>query len=384
MSSAPAAPARPSANVPSSSGLFEFEDAVPSAPSAKVPTSSARLWIALIVVGTCLAGVAAAIALLTWGREAGNSAIAPPRSPKADGPVAKKEGPDSKVTPDSTIDQPVLKKLLAKVTAITPDDVARYEKFLDAPSLLNAIAYQGTLPYTGDDVRDAINLGLEKLAIAALIRLIQEKKNSTDKADLLICAQSIKALGQFGSHAKEATPLLAKLQNNKDNAVGSSAKLALADINGKPQPPPTPPPVDIPSKTTPPPAGTQPSAEARDAVLSLVRVVIDAKVLAKARGRSDQDILFALVDRNISIDNATKAVVKLKCEPEAVLALLKVISDKRSSRELVEQTACGNAVRALGCFGPEAKDAAPVLTELLNHHDKFVAGEAKDSLKKIQ
>ena len=230
MSTAPAAPARPSANVPSSSGLFEFEDAVPSAPSAKVPASSARLWIALIVVGTCLAGVAAAVALLTWGREAGNSAIAPPRSPKADGPVAKKEGPDSKVTPDSTIDQPALKKLLAKVTAITPDDVARYEKFLDAPSLLNAIAYQGTLPYTGDDVRDAINLGLEKLAIAALIRLIQEKKNSTDKADLLICAQSIKALGQFRSHAKEATPLLAELQNYKDNAVGSAAKLALEDI----------------------------------------------------------------------------------------------------------------------------------------------------------
>ena len=364
MSTAPAAPARPSANVPSSSGLFEFEDAVPSAPSAKVPASSARLWIALIVVGTCLAGVAAAVALLTWGREAGNSAIAPPRSPKADGPVAKKEGPDSKVTPDSTIDQPALKKLLAKVTAITPDDVARYEKFLDAPSLLNAIAYQGTLPYTGDDVRDAINLGLEKLAIAALIRLIQEKKNSTDKADLLICAQSIKALGQFRSHAKEATPLLAELQNYKDNAVGSAAKLALEDINGKPLPPT--------------------SAEARDAVLSLVRVVVDAKVLAKARDGDRETVIFALVDRNISIERATEAVVKLKCEPEAVLALLKVISDKRSSRELVEQTACGNAVRALGCFGPEAKDAAPVLTELLNHHDKFVAGEAKDSLKKIQ
>ena len=364
MSTAPAAPARPSANVPSSSGLFEFEDAVPSAPSAKVPASSARLWIALIVVGTCLAGVAAAVALLTWGREAGNSAIAPPRSPKADGPVAKKEGPDSKVTPDSTIDQPALKKLLAKVTAITPDDVARYEKFLDAPSLLNAIAYQGTLPYTGDDVRDAINLGLEKLAIAALIRLIQEKKNSTDKADLLICAQSIKALGQFRSHAKEATPLLAELQNYKDNAVGSAAKLALEDINGKPLPPTT--------------------AEARDAVLSLVRVVVDAKVLAKARDGDRETVIFALVDRNISIERATEAVVKLKCEPEAVLALLKVISDKRSSRELVEQTACGNAVRALGCFGPEAKDAAPVLTELLNHHDKFVAGEAKDSLKKIQ
>ena len=364
MSTAPAAPARPSANVPSSSGLFEFEDAVPSAPSAKVPASSARLWIALIVVGTCLAGVAAAVALLTWGREAGNSAIAPPRSPKADGPVAKKEGPDSKVTPDSTIDQPALKKLLAKVTAITPDDVARYEKFLDAPSLLNAIAYQGTLPYTGDDVRDAINLGLEKLAIAALIRLIQEKKNSTDKADLLICAQSIKALGQFRSHAKEATPLLAELQNYKDNAVGSAAKLALEDINGKPLPPTT--------------------AEARDAVLSLVRVVVDAKVLAKARDGDRETVIFALVDRNISIERATEAVVKLKCEPEAVLALLKVISDKRSSRELVEQTACGNAVRALGCFGPEAKDAAPVLTELLNHHDKFVAGEARDSLKKIQ
>ena len=230
MSTAPAAPARPSANVPSSSGLFEFEDAVPSAPSAKVPTSSARLWIALIVVGTCLAGVAAAVALLTWGREAGNSAIAPPRSPKADGPVAKKEGPDSKVTPDSTIDQPALKKLLAKVTNISPADVAQYEKFLSDPSYLNAILYQGSLPYTGDDVRDAINLGLEKLAIAALIRLIQEKKNSTDKADLLICAQSIKALGQFRSHAKEATPLLAELQNYKDNAVGSAAKLALEDI----------------------------------------------------------------------------------------------------------------------------------------------------------
>ena len=119
-------------------------------------------------------------------------------------------------------------------------------------------------------------------------------------------------------------------------------------------------------------------------MLSLVRVVVDAKVLAKARDGDRETVIFALVDRNISIERATEAVVKLKCEPEAVFALLKVISDKRSSRELVEQTACGNAVRALGCFGPEAKDAAPVLTELLNHHDKFVAGEAKDSLKKIQ
>ena len=81
MSTAPAAPARPSANVPSSSGLFEFEDAVSSAPSAKVPASSARLWIALIVGGICLAGVVAAVALLTWGREAGNSAIAPQPNP---------------------------------------------------------------------------------------------------------------------------------------------------------------------------------------------------------------------------------------------------------------------------------------------------------------
>jgi hypothetical protein len=116
---------------------------------------------------------------------------------------------------------------------VTPENVALYEKFLREPSASNAFFYLGTLPYTGDDVQDIVKLGLEKPAIVALIQLIQEKKNSSDKADLLMCGQSIKALGQFGPHAREVIPLLAELQTSRDNAVGSSAKLAIASINGK-------------------------------------------------------------------------------------------------------------------------------------------------------
>lgn len=150
--------------------------------------------------------------------------------------VANKEGADSKVTTDLTNDSPVLKKLLAEVTAISLDDVVRYEKFLSDRTFLNAMAYQGALGDAGDEVRDVINLGLEKSAVSTLIKLIQQKSRSTDKADLLICRQSIRALGHFGPLAREATQLLDDLQNSQDNAVGSAAKLALKDINGKPQP----------------------------------------------------------------------------------------------------------------------------------------------------
>jgi hypothetical protein len=77
--------------------------AAPSRPSAKAPASSARLWIALIAGGICLAGIVAAVALLSWGRGPGISAIAPQPNPGTQnvsaaanappGPVAAQQAP---------------------------------------------------------------------------------------------------------------------------------------------------------------------------------------------------------------------------------------------------------------------------------------------------
>ena len=159
--------------------------------------------------------------------------------------LLRKEGPDSQGTPTDH-NPPALKKLLAKVIAISPDKVTRYEMFLRDPTGLNFLLYVATLDDTRVEVQDAINLGLEKPAVSALVKLIQEKKSSTHKADLLICAQSIIAVDHFGSHAKEAATLLGELQNHKDKAVGTAAKLALEDIN-KPAHPASP----EPTKTQP-------------------------------------------------------------------------------------------------------------------------------------
>lgn len=122
--------------------------------------------------------------------------------PKADVPVAKNQGarnesakkqvaikaaPDSKVKSDLTDNPEAVSKLLRNVADISPDDVTRYETFLDDPTSINATAYQGALPYTGDDVRGVIRLGLEMPAVSALLKFVQQKQNSTDKSDLLIC-----------------------------------------------------------------------------------------------------------------------------------------------------------------------------------------------------
>ena len=60
----------------------QAKSAAPSRPSAEAPVASARLWIALIAGGICLAGVVAAVALLSWGRGPGISAVAPKTNPK--------------------------------------------------------------------------------------------------------------------------------------------------------------------------------------------------------------------------------------------------------------------------------------------------------------
>ena len=55
--------------------------AAPFRPSAKAPASPARIWIALVAGGICLAGVAAAVTLLSRGREPRISATAPKPNP---------------------------------------------------------------------------------------------------------------------------------------------------------------------------------------------------------------------------------------------------------------------------------------------------------------
>jgi hypothetical protein len=244
----------------------------PARPSESAPSS--RLWIALIAGGTCVVGVAAAVILLSWGWGTGgpttesqpksktknltatSSLPGPFTQPLAGAdktsqsekkvagsnnpadPLAAKQpvGPGGKTVPD----QLVVKKLLGTVAAITPEHVTLYERFLKDRNFLNATVYQGSLSHTGDDVREVMSQGLEKPAVSALIALIQEKKPSADKRDLLICAQAVKALGQFGASAEDAVSQLAGLQNHEDVAVGSAAKLALNAIkSAAPGPLPT-------------------------------------------------------------------------------------------------------------------------------------------------
>jgi len=167
---------------------------------------------------------------------------------KADVSIGKSEDPDSNVTSDSTNAPQALRKLLAKVTAISPEDLTRYETLLRDPTPINLLLYhanQGPPGSTCAEVQEAINLGLEKPAVSALIKLIQETKSSTDKAELLSCAQSIKALGQFSSSAREAALLLAELQNHKNIAVRSAAEYALSDLN-RPEHPESPKPTNTP------------------------------------------------------------------------------------------------------------------------------------------
>ncbi len=66
--------------------------------------------------------------------------------PKADVPVAKKDvakkEPNNGTTKATDVNVPAVSTLLAKVAAITPEDVTRYEKFLEEPTLLNSVHRQ--------------------------------------------------------------------------------------------------------------------------------------------------------------------------------------------------------------------------------------------------
>jgi hypothetical protein len=86
--------------------------AAPSRPSAKAPASSARLWIALIAGGVCLAGVVAAVTLLFWGRGPGISAIAPPPNPGTQNAAPVANAPPGPVVQSASpkVDVPVTKK----------------------------------------------------------------------------------------------------------------------------------------------------------------------------------------------------------------------------------------------------------------------------------
>ena len=153
--------------------------------------------------------------------------------PKADVPVAKKDvakkEPNNGTTKAADVNAPAVSKLLAKVANVS-SSMNHYEKVLADPSGVHFLVYVASFPISRDDVQEVISQGLEKPAVSALIKLIQEKKSSTDKADRLVGSQAMIALSYFGPSAREATPLLEELQNHKDKAVGSTAKLALAEI----------------------------------------------------------------------------------------------------------------------------------------------------------
>lgn len=112
---------------------------------------------------------------------------------------------------------------------------------------MNALLYRGTLPFLEKEVRATIDAGLAKQAMAALVKVIDEKRRSTSKLEILICAQAIDALGNFREHGAEIVPLLTELQRVPENAIGATATTALRRIQGKTPPPPNQPPL-TPSK----------------------------------------------------------------------------------------------------------------------------------------
>ena len=70
-------------------------------------------------------------------------------------------------------------------------------------------------------------MGLAKPAVSELIKLIQEKKSSPDKSDLLICAQAINTLGEFGPLARDVSPQLEELRDHSEIVVKAAAIPAL-------------------------------------------------------------------------------------------------------------------------------------------------------------
>jgi hypothetical protein len=265
--------------------LTPAKPAAPARPTAPAPASP-WLWIALAAGGVGLAGLGVIVAVLAWLFVAGGpdrTARAPTTNPatptsrpiavvEAGGPppafptTAAQSAPGGAPIPTvnpapvkkvneppavklpveppavkTVEDPPPVKNLVTTVTTISPDDLRRYETFLRDRNALGALLFEGGFRSTRPEVDEAVKLGLQKPALAALARVVQDKKRSADKADVLACARAIKAIGQFGPAARDMAPPLAELAGHQEPAIAAAVKIALTGIGSPAAGPMTPP-----------------------------------------------------------------------------------------------------------------------------------------------
>ena len=110
--------------------------------------------------------------------------------------------------------------------AVKDADAEQYEKAIASGQFLEILLAEGSLPNTWDETDEVRRLALEEAATSALLKVIQENRDSTSKKDLLICGRALEALGRFGLAAKEAIPILEDLRKHRAVAVSVKASVA--------------------------------------------------------------------------------------------------------------------------------------------------------------
>jgi hypothetical protein len=142
---------------------------------------------------------------------------------------------------------------------------------------------------------------------------------------------------------------------------------------------PPSPKVDVPVAKKEPPSSV-PSPKSTDKAPDSVRKLVD-EVKDVSQFENKQLDAFSLLMRQGEIADVLESVQKDGAESHVVPELLKLINDKRASKNRGDQLMVNQAVFVLGELGPKAQEAVPTLKELQNHEEKLVSGQASLALE---
>ncbi len=183
-----------------------------------------------------------------------------------------------------------------------------------------------------------------KKAVPVLIELLKAKKVLETQEDYGLVMTAIDALGAIGPDAETALPVLLDVVRNKTPTKN-------ADFN---------------------------HSVHRDAL----RAIGKLGPLAKTAAPTLIEVLNDSQRRSLA-EEVSEALAKIG--PDAVPALLEIL--KKDNLKQKPGLPWLHAIRALGHMGPAAKEAVPVLTQIVNNPDPYVQGfirvHAQEALNKI-
>lgn len=201
---------------------------------AKPSRRGRNMFVGGSMAAAALAGIAITLYFLVFRDSLSKDSTGTKQSAQQAQPGKKSTGTDvgPKPPPSETSPQgaKAVATLLARVGSVDDENVRNYEKMLATRNALDIFLFEGTLPMLDPEIREIRSRGAEKPAVAALIKIIQEKQNSSSKKDLIICGQALRALGQLGVAAAEALPMVKGLKAHGEMVVALRAGEAFEEV----------------------------------------------------------------------------------------------------------------------------------------------------------